>query len=541
MFLQAIALTIAQVVVLLVVSPVIVGLIRKVKARLQCRRGASLFQPYADLAKLFNKEPVISTTTSWIFTATPYIVFSATLTAGLLVPLFASQVPLNFAGNIIALVYLFAIGTFFLMLAGLDAGSAFGGMGSSREAIVASLTEPAAILAIFAIALTAGSTNLSTIVHKTALLDGIVTAPSPHLMAFAALFIVTLAETGRVPVDNPATHLELTMIHEAMVLEYSGRHLALIEWAAGIKLTVFLTLLANVFAPWGIATTLTPLALTIGAGRLSREVAGLAALIGTIEMHVCQIAPLPRDRSAGRGLHPGVARPVVLLHFTRLSVSWLTPHIGSHIVDLGSALLLLTCFAIVAQRRLSACVDLFALQSLFLAMTAAFVAFLTGTPHIYFAAALTVIVKVIVIPRVLRRVIERLNVTRELVMNINVPASLLICGALVMIAFFITQPIIPFGHLLTRDSLAIALAIVLIGFFTMIARQKAVTQMIAFLVMENGLFLGATAATYGMPLIVELGVFFDVLVAALIAGIYTNHLQDAFDSVDTSHLSELKE
>ncbi len=219
----------------------------------------------------------------------------------------------------------------------------------------------------------------------------------------------------------------------------------------------------------------------------------------------------------------------------------LSPHIGSHLVDLGSALLLLTCFAIVAQRRLSACVDLFALQSLFLAMTAALVAFLTGIRHIYFAAVLTVLVKVIVIPYVLRRVIERLNVTRELVMNINVPASLLISGSLVMVAFFITQPIIPFGYLLTRDSLAIALAIVLIGFFTMIARQKAVTQLIAFLVMENGLFLGATAATYGMPLIVELGVFFDVLVAALIAGIYTNRLQDAFDSVDTNRLSELKE
>jgi formate hydrogenlyase subunit 4 len=289
MILQAIALTVAQVLVLLAVSPVIVGLIRKVKARFQCRRGAGLFQPYADLAKLFRKQPVISTTTSWIFTATPYLVFSSTLTAGLLVPVFASQVPLNFAGNIIALVYLFAIGTFFLMLAGLDAGSAFGGMGSSREAIVASLTEPAAIMAIFAIALTAGSTNLSTIVHKTALLDGIVTAPSPHLMAFAALFLVTLAETGRVPVDNPATHLELTMIHEAMVLEYSGRHLALIEWAAGIKLTVFLTLLANVFAPWGIATTLTPAALAIGLAVYLMKIAGLAAAIGTIE---CMFAKL---------------------------------------------------------------------------------------------------------------------------------------------------------------------------------------------------------------------------------------------------------
>jgi hydrogenase-4 component E len=219
----------------------------------------------------------------------------------------------------------------------------------------------------------------------------------------------------------------------------------------------------------------------------------------------------------------------------------MTPPIGSQLVDLGAALLLLTCFGIVAQRRLSACVDLFALQSVFLSLTVTLVAFLTGVHHIYIAAALTIVIKAIVIPRILKKVIERLNVSRELVMNINVPASLLISGVLVMIAFLITQPIIRFGHLLTRDSLAIALAIVLIGFFTMIARQKAVTQMIAFLVMENGLFLGATAATYGMPLIVELGVFFDVLVAALIAGIYTNRLQDAFDSVDTARLSELKE
>jgi len=281
--LQAIILVVAQTIVLLAVSPFIVGLIRKVKARLQVRQGASVFQPYADLAKLFRKQPVVSTTTSSIFTATPYILFSSTLAAGLLVPVFVSRTPLAFAGNIIALVYLLALGTFFLILAGLDAGSAFGGMGSSREAIVASLTEPAMILSIFAIALTAGSTNLNTIVHKTALLEGIVTDPSPHLMALAALFIVAIAETGRVPVDNPATHLELTMIHEAMILEYSGRYLALVEWAAGLKLVVFLTLIANVFAPWGIATSLEPTALGIGLATYLVKVSALAVLIGVIE------------------------------------------------------------------------------------------------------------------------------------------------------------------------------------------------------------------------------------------------------------------
>ena len=217
------------------------------------------------------------------------------------------------------------------------------------------------------------------------------------------------------------------------------------------------------------------------------------------------------------------------------------PDLGSQLVNFCSALLLLTCFAILAQRRLSACVDLFALQSVFLAVTAALVAFLTGAYHIYIAALLTIVIKAVILPRILKAVIERLNITRELVLNINIPSSLLISGALVILAFYITQPIISLGFLLTQDSLAIALAIVLIGFFTMIARKKAVTQVIGFLVIENGLFLGATAAAYGMPLIVELGVFFDVLVAGLIIGIYTHRLQDTFDSVDTTKLTALKE
>lgn len=285
----AFLLTVIQLLLLLALAPLVVGIIRRVKAHLQCRQGASVVQPYADLAKLFRKEPVISTTASWIFPAAPYVIFSSTVVAGLLVPTIAAPMPLNFAGNIIVLVYLLALGTFFLILAGLDAGSAFGGMGSSREAIVASLTEPALILSVFAVALTAGSANISTIVYKTAMLQDVVLDPPPHLMALVALFIVTIAETGRVPVDNPATHLELTMIHEAMILEYSGRYLALVEWAAGVKLMIFLTLLANLFAPWGIALTWTPLSLGVGLLVYVGKIAGLAVLIGVFE---CMFAKL---------------------------------------------------------------------------------------------------------------------------------------------------------------------------------------------------------------------------------------------------------
>jgi hydrogenase-4 component E len=221
-------------------------------------------------------------------------------------------------------------------------------------------------------------------------------------------------------------------------------------------------------------------------------------------------------------------------------VELFSPHIGTQIVDLGSVLLLITCFTIVALRRLSSCVNVFALQSVFLALTAAFIAFFTGIHHIYIAALLTIVIKAVVIPRILKKVIRRIDVDRELEMNINVPTSLLICGALVILAFFITQPIIPLGFLLTRDSLSIALAIILIGLFVMIARKQPMTQVIGFLIMENGLFLAATAAAYGMPLIVELGVFFDVLVGVLIIGIYTHQLQDTLDDEATSKLTTVK-
>src|SRR5574337_497510 len=241
-------------------APLLVGLVRRVKARLQGRRGAGVLQPYADLRKLLAKEAVVSETTSWIFRFTPYLLVATMLLSSLLVPLLTTLTPLGFIGNIIVLMYLFLLGTFFLALAGLDAGSGFGGMGSSREMAVAALAEPTVMFAIFAIALRVGNTGLDEIVRRGASESLLLLNPG-HLLAFVAFFIVALAETGRLPVDNPATHLELTMIHEAMILEYSGRHLALIEWAAGMKLLIFLALLSNLFFPWGVETAVAKLRL----------------------------------------------------------------------------------------------------------------------------------------------------------------------------------------------------------------------------------------------------------------------------------------
>lgn len=254
---KIIAATILQTLLLLALAPLLTGCIRNWKAKLQNRRGAPIWQPYPDLVKFMRKDMVISEHASWIFRATPYVLFISTLLAGLLVPLVSAAAPLSLFGGALVFVGLLALGRFFLALGGLDAASAFGGMGSSREMTISAIAEPALMLAIFTVAITAGSTSLSQMLQAAQGPTWKLLNPA-HVLAFAALFIVLLAETGRIPVDNPATHLELTMIHEAMLLEYSGRYLALIEWSAAVKQLVLFAVLANVFFPVGIATDLAP-------------------------------------------------------------------------------------------------------------------------------------------------------------------------------------------------------------------------------------------------------------------------------------------
>ena len=277
-----------QAALVLALAPGLVGLVRWLKARLQSRRGAPPWQPYYELRKLFGKEVVVSRNASWLFRAAPYVVFASTAVAACLVPSLTATRPVDAVGDLLALVYLLLLGTVALALAGLDPGSAFGGMGSSREMTVAALAEPTVALAIFALALRAGSTNLGQIVGRT-LLDPAAALSPGHLFAFAALFIVMVAETGRLPVDNPATHLELTMIHEAMILEYSGRYLALIEWAAALKLLIFCTLLGNLFVPWGVAVAVTPGGLALGLGTLLAKLAAIAVLLAVFETRMAKL------------------------------------------------------------------------------------------------------------------------------------------------------------------------------------------------------------------------------------------------------------
>ncbi|HSK28570.1 MAG TPA: NADH-quinone oxidoreductase subunit H [Candidatus Limnocylindria bacterium] len=286
--LTGITIELVQLFIVMFGSPLLIGVIRKAKARLQGRRGASIVQPYADLRKLLLKEMVLSENTSWVFRFTPYLLATTMLLSALIVPSLTTLVPLSFMGNIIALMYLFLLGMFFLALAGLDAGSAFGGMGSSREVALAALAEPTVLIAIFGIALRAGTTSLDGIITRFAA-EPLLMLNAGHLLAFFAFFIVALAENGRLPVDNPATHLELTMIHEAMILEYSGHLLALVEWAAAMKLFLFLTLLSNLFFPWGVALTNTPVAIVTAFLALVVKLLLFAWAIALVETWVAKL------------------------------------------------------------------------------------------------------------------------------------------------------------------------------------------------------------------------------------------------------------
>jgi formate hydrogenlyase subunit 4 len=267
-----------QMLLVLAVAPLVLGFTRKFKARLLRRRGPPIVQPYRDLLRLSRKEVVLAENASWLFRSAPYMIFAATWVAAALVPTFATGLYFSWSADLIAITALLGSARLFLALAGMDVGTSFGGIGSSREMMFASLAEPAMLMIAFTVALIAGSTQLS---HVAAFMLSHASLRVSLGLALVGLIIVSIAENARIPVDNPATHLELTMVHEAMVLEYSGRHLAVIEMAAALKLVLYISLIACIFVPWGIATNGDgPAAYALGvAAYIGKLLAGGALLV----------------------------------------------------------------------------------------------------------------------------------------------------------------------------------------------------------------------------------------------------------------------
>lgn len=279
---------VVQPVLIVAGSPLLVGLMRQVRARLEGRAGAGVWQPWRDLRKLLRKESITPRGTSEVFRLAPLVLVATTLVVAVVAPFVTTDSALDPAADLFAVVALLAVGAVALALAGLDTGTAFGGMGASREMTILALVEPTLLVAIFALSVRVGSTNLGAIVSSTLHEPARVISPV-SLLAAVALIVVIIAETGRLPVDNPSTHLELTMVHEAMVLEYAGPDLALVELASAMRLSVFLGLLANLFLPWGIAATAAPVALLIGVLALVVKVGVLGVLLAAGEVFVAKL------------------------------------------------------------------------------------------------------------------------------------------------------------------------------------------------------------------------------------------------------------
>jgi len=300
----------AQMLVVLALALLLTGFVRKLKARLVRRRGPPLIQPYRDILKLLNKEVVLAQNASWLFRAVPYLVFAATWVGAALIPTFGAGLLFSWSADLIAIIALLGSVRFFIALAGMDVGTAFGGIGSSREVMIASLAEPAMIMIVFTLALVAGSTQLSTVAATLAAGVGLRVSLG---LALVSLIMVAVAENGRIPIDNPATHLELTMVHEAMVLEYSGRHLALIELAASLKLLLYISLIACVFVPWSLAPAGSGLAaLGLGFAAYAGKLAVGGALLALFETTIAKMRVFRVPAFLGAGLMLGLLATLLL-------------------------------------------------------------------------------------------------------------------------------------------------------------------------------------------------------------------------------------
>ena len=300
-----------QMALVLLLAPLLTGLVRKVKARLLRRQGPSIIQPYRDLLRLLGKDVVLAENASWLFRATPYLVFAVTWVAAALIPTIATGLYFTWSADLIAIIALVGSARFFLALAGMDVGTSFGGIGSSREMLIASLAEPAMLLIVFSLALIAGSTQLSTVAAVMASSE--VGVRVSLGMALIALIMVALAENARIPVDNPATHLELTMVHEAMVLEYSGRHLAMIEFASSLRLLLYMSLIACVFVPWGLAPPdAGPLAYLAALGLYAGKLAVGGVLLGILETATAKMRVFRVPEFLGAALMLGLLGTLLL-------------------------------------------------------------------------------------------------------------------------------------------------------------------------------------------------------------------------------------
>ncbi len=525
--------TLLQAIFVLAVAPLTAGLVKFFKARLQGRRGASPLLPYWTFATLLKKEMVISDVTSWVFRAVPFVVLSTSVVLACVLPLLFVGGKLASLSDFLFVAGILMLGSIFLVLGGLDTGSAFGGMGSSREMTIASLIEPTIIMVFAAMSFVAG----------TFAIDGMVGQPliwnHPYLLlSVFAFFLVTLAENARYPVDNPATHLELTMVHEAMILEYSGPFLAMLEYASAVKLTVFTILLSNFIFP----TTVLAVAsfsffsalLAIGLGIVKVVVAmGLLALL---ESTVVKMRFYRMQEFMSIAFFTALAGMLVALFSAFLNVS-----IGWHTIF--GALAVFFVVLLFGRARSYAMVRYYALSSLSIAGIAFGLSFLFEAEkiHLWIFAVVTILIKTIMVPMVIRYAQRKHKDLISAPSFLKPASSYFVIVAILGVTFFVMQHTPIVGIVEFDTLLYVSIALIGIGLATMIVHRNILSQVLGLLTMENGVTVFTLVTVKSLPLVVELGVFAIIVASAFILSILGARIREFHGSTDTEKLRSLTE
>ena len=381
--------------------------------------------------------------------------------------------------------------------------------------MIAALAEPAMLLIVFCLALVAGSTQLSTVSHFLA--SSYVGLRVSLGMALVALFMVAIAENARIPVDNPATHLELTMVHEAMILEYSGRHLAMIEFGAFLKLLLYVSLIACVFFPWQIALYGSgTLSYAVGAGAYILKAALAGFLLALFETATARCGCFASRSSSVRPSCWACSAPCCC---SSRGVSDADAGLAFDVSHTLAGGLVLISLMMLYQDRLYSLLNVFALHALVLALSVAWQAFIQDAPHLYVTAVIALVFKAIVIPVALHRIVKQLGIHRDIESAVGIGPTMLAGMGLVALSLVLMLRVTSDADPLAREDLAFALSVVLLGLLVMVTRRNAVSQVVGFMSLENGLVLAATGAK-GMPLVVEISVAFSILIAFIVIGIF---------------------
>lgn len=525
--------TILQTVLVVLAAPFITGLVRFFKARLQGRKGASPFLPYWTILTLFKKEMVIPEAASWVFRAVPFVVMGSSI-------MLASVLPLVFRGGSLAGLSDFLIvsgililGSIFLVLGGLDPGSAFGGMGSSREMTIAALVEPAILMVFAAMSFVSGKFDID------GMISGQLVFSHPYLwLSVFAFFLITLAENARYPVDNPATHLELTMVHEAMILEYSGPYLAILEYASSIKMTVFAILIANFIFPSTVLHSagigIIPIAIAFAFALLKGII--FAGILAIVEMTIVKMRFYRMQEYLSIAFFIALSGMVFSIFTSYTNVT-----IGYH--TLFSALSVLFVILLFGHARSQAMLRYYSFSSLAIAGIAFSLSmvFKEEKAHLLIFAAVTVLIKSILVPKVIGLAQRKYNDLVDPRSFLRPASSYFLAIIVLAVGFFIVKhsPII---GLVESDSLLYAsIAVVSLGLMTMIIHRNIFSEIIGLLVIENGIAIFALVTVRSLPLFIELGVFLVTIVTALILSVLSLRIRELLGSADTEQLRNLTE